>query len=101
MVRWLSRKNVFVDAVPCKGADEDDFVATLAVKDILWLGYVELIVRTDSERALQALVTRSLDVLRVRALRDKEANLERECPARPRKPTIPRPLEAPRSASCF
>ena len=77
VIRCMDTKCIFAHVVPCKGADEDDFVATLVVNDVLWLGHVELIIRADNERALQALVARSLEVLRVRALRDEEAGPER------------------------
>ena len=77
LIRCLETKCIFAHCVPCKGADEQDYVAQLVVDDILWLGHVELIVKSDNEPALRALVARALDVLRVRALPDEQPNLER------------------------
>ena len=64
-IRCFNSKNVFAHWVPCKGADEEGYVADLVVKDILWLGHSELIVRGDNEPALQALVQRAPEVLRI------------------------------------
>ena len=64
-IRCFNNNNVFAHCVPCKGADEEGYVADLVVKDILWLGHSELIVRGDNEPALQALVQRALEVLRI------------------------------------
>ena len=46
-------------------------MADLVVKDILWLGHSELIVKGDNEPALQALIQRSLEVLRANTSVDK------------------------------
>ena len=51
-------KAVFVQVVPCKGVDEDDYVATIVIKDLEWLGHTAMILKADNERALQALVSR-------------------------------------------
>ena len=65
MARCLQSKNIFAHCVPCKGADEEGYVADLIVKDVLGLGRPELIVKGDNEPALQALIQRSLEVLRI------------------------------------
>ncbi len=65
VVRCLQVKDIFAHCVPRTGADEEGYVADLAVKDILWLGHSELIVKGDNEPALQALIQRSLEVLRI------------------------------------
>ena len=65
VVRCLQSKNIFAHCVPCKGVDEEGYVADLVVKDVLWLGHSELIVKGDNEPALQALIQRSLEVLRI------------------------------------
>ena len=59
VTRCLTSKNVFTHVVPCKGADEEGYVADLVVKDVLWLGHSELIVKGDNEPALQALMQRA------------------------------------------
>ena len=64
-VRCLHSKDVFAHCVPRKGADEEGYVADLVVKDVLWLGHAELIVKGDNEPALQALIQRALEVLRI------------------------------------
>jgi hypothetical protein len=65
VVRCLQSKNIVAHCVPCKGADEEGYVADLVVKNTLWLGHSELIVRGGNEPALQALVQRALEVLRI------------------------------------
>jgi len=57
--RCFNSKNVFAHCVPCKGADEEGYVADLIVKDITWLGHSQLIVRGDNEPALQTLIQRA------------------------------------------
>ena len=64
VVRCYATKVVFGHVVPRKGADEDDFVAKIIVADIAWMGHVKLIVKSDQEIALTALVTRALQLLR-------------------------------------
>ena len=61
----MNSKNVFAHCVPRKGADDEGYVADLVVKYILWLGHVELIVKGDNELALQTLIQRALEVLRI------------------------------------
>ena len=66
IVRCRAAKAIFAHCVPCKGADEQDYVANKVVEDILWLGYTELILKGDNERSLQSLTERVLTVVRVR-----------------------------------
>ncbi len=65
VVRCSKSKAVFGHVVPCKGADEDGWVADTVVRDILWLGHTRAIIKADGEPALQALVRRVLEVARV------------------------------------
>ena len=71
IVRCMQSKHIFAHCVPCKGGDEEGYVADLVVGDILWLGHSELIVKGDNEPALQALVQRTLEVLRINTSVDK------------------------------
>ena len=64
VIRCYESKNVFAHVVPCKGDDEDKFVANLAVEDLTWLGHVKLILKSDQEKALATLITRTVDILR-------------------------------------
>ena len=48
-----------------RGGDEEGYVADLVVKNIRWLGYTELTATGDNEPALEALVQRALEVLRM------------------------------------
>ena len=65
VIRCLKNKFINAHVVPCKGADEEQYVVNLVTVDIEWLGYVKVIVKADNEPALQALVTRSLEAIRV------------------------------------
>ncbi len=64
VIRCYESKNVFAHVVPCKGDDEDKFVANLAVGDLSWIGHVELILKSDQGKALVALITRTVDIVR-------------------------------------
>ncbi len=60
MIRCYETKCVFAHVVPCKGDDEDSYVRDLVCSDIAWLGHVKLLLKTDNERALMALVRKAL-----------------------------------------
>ena len=64
LVRDYATKCVFAHVVPCKGLDEDDYTVKLAVSALTWLGHVRLILKSDGEPAILALVKRSLEVLK-------------------------------------
>jgi hypothetical protein len=64
VVRCHQSKNTFAHVVPCKGADEDGYVVNLLVADISWLGHVRLILKSDQEVSLLALVTQTLKVMK-------------------------------------
>ena len=82
IVRCYSTKNIWGHVVPVKGADEDDFAVNCAVTDILWLGHTQLIIKGDNEPALQALIARSLEVLRIRTAEDDSVTkISKEDPA--------------------
>ena len=64
LVRCTETKCVFAHVVPCKGPDEDSYVVDIVTSDIAWLGHVKLMLKTDNERALLALVRKMLVKLR-------------------------------------
>ncbi len=80
LVRCFATKCLAAHCVPYKGAGEDDYVAGLVAEDILWLGHSELILKSDNEPALQTLITRVLEVVRVRSSEPKR--ISREEPAK-------------------
>ncbi len=65
LVRCFLTKALFAHIVPYKGPGEDDFVADILVKDIAWLGHTRLALKADGEPALQALVRRLLELVKV------------------------------------
>jgi len=65
LVRCFLTKIVFAHIVPYKGPGEDDFVADVLVKDIAWLGHTRMALKADGEPALQALVRRLLELVKV------------------------------------
>ena len=77
VVRCASTKCIFGHVIPRKGADEEDFSANLVVEDVSWLGHTELMLKGDNEPALQALIARSLEVIRVKAGHVDKINTER------------------------
>jgi hypothetical protein len=60
VIRDWESKNIYAHCVPCKGADEDEYVAQLVADDVAWLGYTRLIIKSDNEPALLALVRQVL-----------------------------------------
>jgi hypothetical protein len=65
IIRCYMSKAIFAHTIPCKGSDEDGFVAGLITAAVTWLGHTRLILKADNERALQALVTSSLRAMRI------------------------------------
>ncbi len=65
LARCFESKAVFAHCIPCKGADEEDYVAKLLADDIAWIGYVEMIIKADNEKSLQALVRRVVDLVKL------------------------------------
>ena len=64
IVRCYATKSVFAHVIPSKGTLEDSYVVDLVCSDVAWLGHVKLILKGDNERALVALIDKSLKVLR-------------------------------------
>ncbi len=60
VVRCSSPRIVFGHVAPCKGADEDGWVADTVVQDVAWLGHTKVILKADGEAAIQALARRVL-----------------------------------------
>ena len=56
LVRDHTSKAIFAHVVPCKGPDEEGYVADLIPDDASWLGYKNMILKTDNGLALVSLV---------------------------------------------
>ena len=56
LVRDHSSKAIVAHVVPCKGRDEEGYVADLVSDDVSWLGYKNMTLKTDNEVALVSLV---------------------------------------------
>ena len=66
LVRDFQSKSTFAHVVPCKGLDEEKYVAKLVADDIVWLGYGELAVKADNEASLNALIRVTIDEVRAK-----------------------------------
>ena len=78
VIRCFETKNIWSHCVPVKGADEEDYAAGLVSTAVLWLGHLEVILKGDNEPALQALVERTLTMLRVKVQEeDPNVNLKK------------------------
>ena len=64
VVRCHESKNTFGHAIPQKGVDEDKYVVQLVTNDVEWMGYTKLLVKSDNEPSLGALVRQSLEAIR-------------------------------------
>ena len=78
VVRCKASKCLWAYVIPRKGADEEDFAANLVVQDVEWLGHTEIIIKGDNEPALQALIARTLELIRIKV--DKVARVTTETP---------------------
>ena len=65
MVHDSLNKNVFAHAVDKKGADEDGYAVQCLVKDVQWLGFTRIILKTDNESSIVRLLRESLKALRI------------------------------------
>ncbi len=63
-----SSRSPFMHVVPSKATSNDKFAAERIVDDIVYLGYTRVILRSDNEPALLALVTDALKGLRIHLL---------------------------------
>ena len=67
IVRCFRTKFIVSHVVPCKGIDEERWVANLVCDDVLWIGHTEFILKSDNENSLKALIKYTLEVVRVKA----------------------------------
>ena len=63
-----SSRSPFIHVVPSKATSNDKFAAERIVDDIVYLGHTRVILRSDNEPALLALVTDALKGLRIHLL---------------------------------
>ena len=66
IMRCFHGKAVFAHCIPYKGIGEDQYVTSLVVKNVEWLGYTRLILKCDNEPSLKALVEQSLEEIRIK-----------------------------------
>ncbi len=65
MIRCSISKIMLGFVVPRKGPDENDFVADAVASAVAWLGYTKIILKADGEPAIQALVKRVLELVKI------------------------------------
>ena len=58
-------KAVFAHLVPQKGLDADGYAVECLRKDLEWLGYAEVLLKSDNEPAIVALLKDSLKAARI------------------------------------
>ena len=80
VIRDFESKVISAHCVPCKGSDEDDYVANLVIADVRWLSYTQMILKGDNEKALQALLDRV--VLKLKAGFENGERVTKEEPTR-------------------
>ena len=66
-------KAVFSHVIPQKGVDQDDYSVDVMVKDVLWLGFREVFLKSDNEPAILKLLEHALTELRLDAKMDQLA----------------------------
>ena len=60
VVRCSWTKCVFAHVVPQKGLDEENVAVDMLLADLEWLGHTRLIIKSDNEPSVQALVKRTI-----------------------------------------
>ena len=65
VVREITSKCTFAHLVKCKGVDDDRYAVDCLVKDIEWMGFTKMMLRSDNEPAIVALLREALRSLRV------------------------------------
>ena len=60
VVKDSMSRTVCAHAVPCKGVGSDRYAVEKLKRDILWLGYSRVTLRSDNEPAILALMTEAL-----------------------------------------
>ena len=54
VVREIVSKSTFAHVVKCNGVDDDRFAVDCLVKDVEWLGFTKIMLRSDNEPAIVA-----------------------------------------------
>ena len=80
VMKCRDSKTVFAHAVPCKGRDEDGYVVQLITENVKWLGHVKLILKSDGENAIKAIVEDALKAIRVQVVDMEQVTSERPPP---------------------
>ena len=65
IVRDSLSKAIFAHVVPHKGVDEQNTVADMILSDVEWLGHSRIILKSDGEPAVKALVKRVIELAKV------------------------------------
>jgi hypothetical protein len=65
LVRCFQQKAVFAHLVPQKGLDEKNIACDFVLGDLGWLGHTRLIMKSDNEPAVKALVARVIELVKV------------------------------------
>ena len=56
---------MFAHLVPQKGLDEKNIACDFVLQDLEWLGHTRVIVKSDNEPAVQALVARAIELAKI------------------------------------
>ena len=65
LVRCFASKSVFAHMVPQKGLDEKNVACDFVLGDLEWLGHTRIIMKSDNEPAVQALVGRVIELAKI------------------------------------
>ncbi len=68
VVKDTKSKYIGAHLVPVKGLGSDRYAAEKLRRDILWLGYSRVIIKTDNEPAIVAVLKETLKALRIEVL---------------------------------
>ncbi len=78
VVRCWETKNLFAHCIPCKGDDEEHYVAGLVADDVEWLGHTKIILKYDNEAAIKSMMTEATRITKAKC--EKVESVSREEP---------------------
>ena len=65
VVREIVSKCTFAHVVKSKGIDDDRYAVDCLVRDVEWMGHTRLMLRSDNEKSIVALLKETLKSLRI------------------------------------
>ncbi len=76
VVRCWETKNLFGHCIPCKGDDEEHYVAGLVADDGEWLGHTKIILKYDNEPAIKSMMAEATKIIKAKCEKTESVSHE-------------------------